>query len=118
LNYSYYYFFQLFFNVWLDICRPGRNLFVVVVDGDINFLFPLDFFSLPFLTISDDFVVGNGFVARVTEGERRFGLLLDLDLDRLDDEVDWERERDDRDELIKKKISHKIYLENNIIPKI
>ena len=29
---------------------------------------------------SDDFVVGNGLVARVTEGERRFGRLLDLDL--------------------------------------
>ncbi|CAF4878109.1 unnamed protein product, partial [Rotaria magnacalcarata] len=25
-------------------------------------------------------VVGFGFVARVTDGERRFGLLLDLDL--------------------------------------
>jgi hypothetical protein len=31
---------------------------------------------------SDDFVVGNGFVARVTEGERRFGRLRDRDLKR------------------------------------
>ncbi len=79
---------------------------------------------------SDDFVVGNGLVARVTEGERRFGRLLDLDLkrnlnsklkckmkinnkdllsyktclDRLDDDVEWERERDDRDELIERRL--------------
>jgi len=60
-------------------------------DGESVFLLPLDFFSLPFLIASEDLLV----VARVTEGERRFGRLRDLDLERLEEEV----EREDRDEL-------------------
>ena len=78
---------------------------VVVEVGETSFLLPFDFFSLPFLTAlnrkkqveellvllfsekkikenskySDDLVV---VVARVTDGERRFGRLLDLDLKR------------------------------------
>ena len=44
--------FSAFFNVWLEICRPGRNLLVVDV-GETNFLFPFDFFSLPFLVALD-----------------------------------------------------------------
>lgn len=39
--------FSAFFKIWLEICRPGRNL-LVVEEGDVCFLFPLDFFSLPF----------------------------------------------------------------------
>ena len=41
--------FSAFFNVWLEIWRPGRNLFVVD-EGETNFLLPLDFLSLPFFT--------------------------------------------------------------------
>ena len=41
--------FSAFFNVWLEICRPGRNLFVVD-EGDTSFLLPLDFLSPPFFT--------------------------------------------------------------------
>jgi len=117
--------FSAFFNVWLEICRPGRNLPGVEL-GELAFLFPLPFLivlkkQIDFLLLIKreiQYSVVFVDVARVTDGERRLGRLLDRDLeqerfdwgqtksidgiiylDRLEDDVDDDDDEWERDEL-------------------